>query len=243
MEFNYHKSFSRSLGRDMEYKTYGTCGRPMLVFPSQDGRFFDYENWGMINVLAPHIESGRLRVICCDSIDKETWSNEWGDGRQRSEQHERWYHYIVDELIPQVRCGNEQFIVTGCSMGAFHAGNFFFRRPDIFNAVVALSGFYNADLFFHDYHDDIVYNNSPIDFLPNMHPDHHYWDLYSKRRMIFCVGQGNWEGPLLDSTRRLEAVLRSKGASAWFDYWGTDVAHDWDWWRKQLAYFMPHVLG
>ena len=243
MEIQYHKAYSPSLGRDMEYKTYGTSGRPLLVFPSQDGRFWDYEDFGMIAILAPYIEQGRLRVICCDSIDKETWSDEWGDGRRRSEQHERWYHYIVDELIPAVRYHDgEQLITTGCSMGAFHAANFFFRRPDIFNAVIALSGFYHANLFFHDYCDDIVYNNSPLDFLPNMPADHYYWDMYRRSQMIFCVGQGNWEEVLLESTRRLDTLLCQKGANARFDYWGYDVAHDWDWWRKQLAYFIPQLL-
>ena len=36
---------------------------------------------------------------------------------------------------------------TGCSMGAFHAANFFFRRPDLFDTVVALSGVYGTEEF------------------------------------------------------------------------------------------------
>ena len=129
MKIDYIKHFSKSLGRDMEYKTYGDSGRPVLVFPSQNGRFFDYENMGMVNAAAPFIEQGRIRLICVDSIDGETWSNYGGDARWRIEQHERWFHYVVDEVIPEVRRGDETFIVTGCSMGGFHAGNFFFRRP------------------------------------------------------------------------------------------------------------------
>lgn len=26
------------------------------------------------------------------------------------------------------------------------------------------------------------------------------------------------------------------------DYWGYDSAHDWAWWRKQMVYFMDHLL-
>ena len=26
-------------------------------------------------------------------------------------------------------------------------------------------------------------------------------------------------------------------------YWGHDVAHDWAWWRKQIVYFMQHMLS
>lgn len=242
MQVRYEKWYSQSLGRDMEYKVYGDGKRTMLVFPSQDGRFYDYENFGMTDILAPWIDKGDLRIVCCDSIDGETWSNKNGDARWRIEQHERWYHYIVDELIPTVRRNDETFITTGCSMGGFHAGNFFFRRPDIFDTVLALSGLYHASYFFGDYSDDLVYNNSPLDYLQWMPSDHYYWDMYRHRRIICCVGQGNWEEDLLASTRRLDTLLCEKNVPAWFDYWGFDVAHDWPWWRKQLPYFMGHIL-
>ena len=42
----YYKEWSTVLGREMEFKVYGHGGKPCLVFPSQDGRFFDYENNG-----------------------------------------------------------------------------------------------------------------------------------------------------------------------------------------------------
>lgn len=226
----------------MEYKTYGDKGRAVLVFPSQNGRFFDYESFKMVEALAPFIDAGRIRLICLDSIDNETWSNQDKYPRERIELHERWYHYIVDELVPAVRRGNETFIVTGCSMGGFHAGNFFFRRPDLFDTLIALSGLYHASYFFGDYSDDLVYANSPLDFLPNMAPDHFYWDTYRKRNIIVCVGQGAWEDDLLESTRRLDTVLAQKQVPAWFDYWGHDVAHDWCWWLKQIVYFMGIVL-
>ncbi|CRH90513.1 Uncharacterized protein conserved in bacteria [Chlamydia trachomatis] len=29
---------------------------------------------------------------------------------------------------------------------------------------------------------------------------------------------------------------------AWFDEWGGDVAHDWEWWRRQMPYFLQHIL-
>lgn len=243
MNIQYYKHWSNNLERDMEYKVYGSEGKGVLVFPSQDQRFYEWEDNGMIETLAPMIESGQIHIICCDSIDAETWSNKSGDARWRIEQHERWYHYIVDELIPTVRRNDETFIATGCSMGGFHAGNFFFRRPDIFDTVVALSGLYHASYFFGDYSDDLVYNNSPLDYLQWMPSDHYYWDMYRHRRIICCVGQGNWEEDLLASTRRLDTLLCEKSVPAWFDYWGFDVAHDWPWWRKQLPYFMGKVLG
>lgn len=241
---NYHKHFSQRLNREMEYKTYGDSGRGVLVFPSQDGRFYDYENFDMVKTLAPFIESGQIHLICVDSIDGETWSNTWGNGRQRIELHEQWHQYIVDELIPEVRRDEkETFIVTGCSMGGFHAATFFFRRPELFDTLLSLSGLYHADFFFGDHRDELTYSNSPLDFLEHMPADHPYWDLYRQKKIILCVGQGDWEEDLLASTRRMDALLRAKNVPAWIDYWGTDVSHDWCWWRKQVYYFMEHILA
>ena len=33
-----------------------------------------------------------------------------------------------------------------------------------------------------------------------------------------------------------------KDINVWVDYWGTDCAHDWDWWYKQVNYFVPWLL-
>ncbi|MGM9796404.1 MAG: esterase family protein [Parabacteroides sp.] len=244
MKVRYNKQYSQALDRYMEYKIYGEVGRPVLAFSSQDGHYYDYENFGMIDVLMPFIESGRIRVICADSIDAETWSDTSGDPCRRIQRQEQWYHYIADELIPVVRLyEGEKLIVTGCSMGGYHAGNFFFRRPELFDTLIALSGLYQADFFFGNYHDKLVYDNSPQDFLPNMPADHPYLALYRQKRIILCVGQGAWEEDQLNSTRQMDRILREKQVPAWVDYWGYDVSHDWEWWRKQIVYFMGKALG
>lgn len=245
MRIEYRKEYSHNLGREMEYKIFGHAGKICLVFPCQDGRFYDYENFGMVDVLAPDIESGRLQLVCADGLDWESLTNYSRPPRERIERHEAWYHYIMDELVPRVHMENPQeprLMVTGCSMGAYHAANFFFRAPQVFDTVIALSGLYHAGYFFGDYMDDLVYMNSPIDCLPGMPQDHPFMDLYRRSQMIFCVGQGAWEDELLASTRRLKSVLLDKGIPAWVDYWGYDVNHDWCWWKKQIRYFMDQVL-
>lgn len=240
MNVQYYKWYSQNLSRDMEYKVFGDRGHGVIVFPSQDGRFFDYAERGMIHELTPWIESGRIRVICVDGIDWETWSNMGGDCRWRIEQQERYFHYITDELMPNIRYWNDEtFMVTGCSMGALHASIFFFRRPDLYDTLIAMSGLYHTRDSFPYYSDDLTYANSPQDFLRNMPDDHYYMDLYRKRRIIFTIGQGRWEDVTLASTREMDTILKSRGIPAWFDYWGYDSDHDWPWWRKQL----PHVMG
>lgn len=242
MKTQYFKKHSTALGREMEYKTYGDKGKGVLVLPSQNGRFYDYQDFDMVAVLSPHIEAGRIHLICADSLDGESWSASNGDEHARIVRHEQWFSYIVDELIPSVTKPGERLIVTGCSMGGYHAANFFFRRPELFDTLLALSGCYHASAFFPGYTDPLVYDNSPIDYLSGMSADHPYLDLYRKKQIILCVGQGAWEDELLESTRRLDAILKEKKVPAWVDYWGYDVSHDWPWWRKQIVYFMDKLL-
>lgn len=247
MEINYHKEYSNYLGRDMEFKTYGRPGGKLaFAFAPQNGRFFDFENFGMVNELEAWINSGKIMLVTPDSIDTETWSDEGGNPRYRIELQERWFKYITEELFARAVQLNNSFgykaLITGCSMGGVHSGNFFFRRPDLFDVMISLSGLFNAKYFFHDYFDELVYNNSPVHFLRNLPPDHFYNQLYRDSRIICCVGQGAWEEDLLAGTRELDTVLAEKGIPAWFDYWGTDVSHDWEWWKKQIVYYFNNVL-
>ena len=97
MHIEYHKWWSHNLQREMEYKVYGHDGQALLAFPCQDGRYYDWENYHMIDVLAPFIEAGRLRVITVDGIDWETWTNhDFWDKRARIEHHESWFRDVTD---------------------------------------------------------------------------------------------------------------------------------------------------
>ena len=249
METQYFKQYSLALDREMECKVYGHHGRPVLFIPCQDGRFFDFENFHMTDVWAPWIESGQVMVFAIDTIDSETWSNKEGDPRWRICRYEQWIQFIVDEMVPFMQdtaCERNNWVKRpgiipfGCSLGATHAANLFFRRPDLFDGVLALSGIYTAEYGFGSYMDDLVYNNSPVHYLANMPEDHPYISMYNERQAIICVGQGPWEIP--DSTRQLQSILESKGIHIWVDFWGWDCAHDWDWWYKQVTYFVPLSL-
>ena len=47
----------------------------------------------------------------------------------------------------------------------------------------------------------------------------------------------------LVSENYYDGIFARKGINTWVDVWGTDVLHDWDWWYKQVAYFVPKMLG
>lgn len=249
MEIRYMKHWSSHLGREMEFKVYGHRGKPVMFIPCQGGRFFDFENFKMIDYWAKWIEEGLCTVYSIDCIDNETYANQGGDPAMRSEQHERWYNYVVNEMVPTIRHlsgernGYDQGIITfGASMGAMHAVNLFFRRPDLFAGTFAISGLYDSRMFFGDYMDGNLYQNSPSYYLANMPQDHYYIDMYNHRKILIVCGQGDWEGPLLESTRLLDTVCCQKGIHARFEYWGYDVAHDWPWWFRMVEAYGPWFL-
>ena len=246
MEIRYEKHWSSYLNREMEFKVYGHGGKSVLFVPCQGGRFFDFENFKMLDAWADWIESGQCRVFSVDCIDNEAWAAQGADNRWRIENHERWYNYVVNELVPTIHyiaCNGDPIMTFGCSMGAMHAANLYYRRPDLFDSCFAISGLYDNKLFFGDYCDDLVYNNCPCLYLQNMPQDHWYMDLYRSQKSLVVCGQGAWEEPLLESTRWLDTVCRSKGIPTRFEYWGYDVNHDWPWWFKMVKTYLPWLLG
>jgi esterase/lipase superfamily enzyme len=244
MQIEYHKWFSPILGHDMELKVYGYYGKPALVFPSQQGRFHDFEGWGMINTLSRFIESGQIKLFTVDSLDSQSWANWGAHPADRARRHQDYDRYIVEEVVPFMRrhSGNtdQKFLTTGVSMGAYHAANFFFRHPDLFDTVIALSGLFRLNHFIGDYMDENVYFNMPLAYLPNLN-DPWYLDQYRQSHIIIGVGQGAWEDEMLEDARALKRILEEKGIPHWIDFWGQDVNHDWPWWHRMLPYFLDQL--
>ncbi len=246
MNSEYHKWWSPSLGQDMEMKVYGWYGKPLLVFPAQGGRFYEFEDFGMIEVCAPFIEAGKIKVFTVDSVDGQSWANWGAHPADRARRHEDYDRYITGEVVPFVRqhCQDEgiRLLSTGVSMGGYHAANFFFRHPDLFDALISLSGVLRLKLFVGDYMDETLYFNSPLDYLAGLEDDW-YLAQYRRSQIIVCVGQGAWEDEMLADARALQDILARKNVPAWIDFWGHDVNHDWPWWRVQLPYFLGEVMG
>ncbi len=248
MEVQYFKRYSPALGRDMEWKVYGHAGKPVLYIPCQDGRFVDFENFQMTAYWGPYIDAGKVMVFSVDTIDLETYSATY-EAFWRIRRHEQWMQYLTDEMVPFMMdmCTERNdgvaptgVMAFGCSLGATHAANLYFRRPDLFDSLLSLSGIYSTAYGFGDYMDELVYANSPIDSLPNLPADHPYMELFRNRKAVICCGQGAWEQP--ETSFRLKTILEEKDIPVWVDVWGLDVNHDWCWWYKMVEYFLPYLL-
>jgi esterase/lipase superfamily enzyme len=243
MNIEYHKWWSYNLNQDMELKIYGHAGKPIVVFPTQGGRFYQFEDFGMVGACSPFLAEGKIKLFTVDSIDDQSWANWDIHPADRARRHNDYDRYIIEEVSPFIHHHSpnfEKFITTGCSMGAYHAANFFFRHPDLFDGVIALSGIFKLNMFIGDYIDDNVYFNSPLIYLTNLE-DNWYLNQYRSSQIIICSGQGAWEEEMIADAESLGQILRDKQIPCWIDLWGADVNHDWPWWRNQFPYFLSHL--
>lgn len=243
MHIEYQKHHSAYLGREMEYKVYGHGGKPILVFPSSGGSFYEYEDFGMIEACRPFIEAGQVRFITPDSVDSHSWLDSGASSGHKNYIHSLFEAYILQELVPRVRHSTGWFGplgVTGCSMGGFHSANFYFKHPDVFDLVIAQSGIYDIRFFTGGDLSDGVYFNSPVDYLAALE-DPWYLDRYRQGHILLSTGLGRWEEDTIRDTDAMAAIFRRRGIEAWVDYWGPDADHDWPWWRLQMPYFLGRL--
>jgi esterase/lipase superfamily enzyme len=224
---------------------YGHWGRPLLAFPSEGGRAWEYENGGMVHAIAPLIAAGRVKLYCVDSYDATSWSNAGVPLEERARAHGRYERWILEQVVPWIHgdCAGEQEIVTtGCSLGAYHAANFALKRADLFPLALCLSGSYDPAGWRHGWGERgaETYFNSPVDYVAHLHGDHLDW-LRARVSLLLVCGQGQWEDTTgaLESSKAFAALLARKGIRHELDLWGYDVAHDWPSWRAQLAHHLP----
>jgi esterase/lipase superfamily enzyme len=235
---------SPSSGATATVAVYGHWGRPLLVFPTEGGRAREFADHGMAAAVQDLIEAGRVTLYCVDSFDAGTWSAGHLPLEERARGHAAYEAWIVDAVVPHIRAdpGDSAEIATaGCSMGAFHALNFAFKRADLFPLALCLSGNYDPAAWRSwGERGDAVYFNSPVEYVANLHGDHLDW-LRSRLSILLVCGQGQWEDTTgsLASTTRMAQLLADRGIRHELDLWGYDVPHDWPSWRAQLAHHLP----
>jgi len=226
----------------MELLIFGHGGAKVLVFPTRGGRFFEYENLGLVNSIANKIEAGQLQLFCVDSIDAESMYCLWAHPHGRIHRHKQYEEYILQEVIPLMANKNNYpcTISHGCSLGAFHAANIFFRHPHLFQKLAAFSGRYDltwgiesfADLFDGYYHEDIYYH-TPTHFLQNLsHPDQ--LRNIQNSDIIFVIGK---DDPFLQNNHIISEILHQKGVHHLMHEWD-GRAHQGRYWRKMVPLYL-----
>ncbi len=224
---------------------YGHWGRPVLVFPSEQGKAFDFENNGMVGAVSGLLDSGRVKLYCVDSYDAASWSDHSVELEERARRHGNYESWIIDQVVPWILadCGGEpvELATLGCSLGAYHAANFALKRADLFPLALCFSGNYDPAAWNGwGERGSTAYFNNPMDYVNHLDGDHLAW-LRERISLLLVCGQGAWEDSTgsLPSTRQFAQLLAGKQLRHELDLWGYDVPHDWPSWRAQLAHHLP----
>ncbi len=235
MNREYHHWFSPALRREMELLVFGSGGTRVLVFPTSMGRFYQWEDFGMLDPLRSRLEAGALQLFCVDSVDAESWYDTSRPPDARVQRHVEYDQYLTDEALPFIAAHNPNPALTtvGASFGAYHAVNFAFRHPEHVTRVLGMSGLYDVRRFADGATSDELYFNNPIEYIAHEHDPER---LAALRRLdtILAIGR---DDPSCGSNQALSDELWGKDiwhALRIWDGW----AHDWPYWKQMIARYI-----
>ncbi|MDG3086072.1 alpha/beta hydrolase-fold protein [Vibrio hannami] len=242
MHREYHNWWSPNLGRNMELLIFGHAGAKVLVFPTRGARFYEYENLRIVDSIADKIKAGHMQLYCVDSIDTESMYCYWAHPHGRINRHKQYEEYILQEVMPLMAMKNDHpcTISHGCSLGAYHAANIFFRHPHLFAKLAAFSGRYDltwgiesfGDLFDGFYCEDIYYH-TPTHFLQNLNCPDRLRNI-ANSDIVFTIGK---EDPFLQNNHLISEILNQKGIGHQMHEWD-GRAHRGRYWRQMAPLYL-----
>jgi esterase/lipase superfamily enzyme len=234
---------SKHLGKETSVASYGRYGLAILLFPATTDKYTEAEENGLIDKLARPIEKGKCKIFTVESVNFESWLDKNKSDKEKSDRLYEYNSYILEEVMPYVfgECGGPVPVITaGAGIGAYHAANTYFRRPDVFYGTIALSGTYNIEHFSNGYFDENCYFNSPVHYLPNLRDNYWLSFLMSRHHVYMLSGSGDGEFP--ENTAHISSILSEKGVPHYTDFWGKEWGHNWETWNEMFLHLLESKL-
>lgn len=235
MNREYHKWHSPNLNRDMELIVWGHAGARVIVFPTSQGRFFDWENRKMYEPVREHLENGWVQMYCVDGVDPESWFNGGVSSGDKAHRHLQYQDYIIQEVMPFTKSKNDNnfAIATGASFGAYHSLSIALRFPEHFNRVIGMSGVYDVREWTGGYMDDYVAQGSPCEYMAR-ESNHDHLQKIRNVELIVAIGK---DDPLFGNNQWFSQMLWEKGIWHAFRIWDGNC-HDWPYWERMLPTYI-----
>ena len=219
----------------MDLLVHGHAGAKVLVFPSSMGRFYEWEDRGMIGALGDYIRDGWFQLYCVDSVDEESWYARWKHPGDRAWRHMQYERYLLDEVLPLAwRMNSTPYVIaTGASFGAYHAMNLALRHPHAINRVIAMSGMYDIKIVMPESHDPNVLANDPSQYMIHLDDPGHL-EAIRGVNIIIAVGK---EDPNIENNRWFSGLLWRRNIWHAFREWD-GWSHDWPYWQQMIRTYI-----
>lgn len=235
---------SPALGRRAHVWCFGHFGPPLIVFPSNAGVAHEWQQSGMIDALGPLLARGGVKIYCPESNISQTFTAE-GPLGQRMHRHALYERFVLETLVPFVRedCRSDdvRMYAAGCSMGALYSSLFALKFPETFRGALCLSGRYRGANIVAGGYSDELYFNDPLAFVPNLSGGS-LQRVRNNTHITLVVGRGAFENSCIPETLELGGWLKNKSIPNHLGVWGEDSRHEYPWWRKQAAHYLPQLL-
>jgi esterase/lipase superfamily enzyme len=222
---------------------FGDVGTPVIAFPSNAGVAHEWQQSGMLDAIGPLLGEGRIKLYCPESNISQSFSGE-GPLHVRMERHRQYEHFILETLVPFIRADcrspDARMFATGCSMGAMYSALFALKFPEVFRGALCMSGRYRGADFVQGGYSDELYFNDPLAFLPNLEGAA-LERVRCQTHLTLVVGRGAFEGSCIPETLELSGWLGRKGVPNHLGLWGKDSRHEYTWWRRQVAHYLPQL--
>ena len=234
MHQEHRQWYSYQLGRHIDLLVFGNWGYPVLIFPTTMGRYYEANDFKLTESARHFVETGKVKLICVDSIDRDSWYAKHLHPGTRIWNHVLYDRFLSQELVPGIQreCNVQKIGVAGCSFGGFQALNFAFRHPEQVGHLFSMGAAFDIRSFLRGYYDDNVYYNNPPDYIPNaQNPEFYNMNIVlGTSAHDFCRG----------SNEQMSGILRAKNINHWLDIkpWGE---HDWPVWRDQFPNYLAMI--
>jgi esterase/lipase superfamily enzyme len=231
----YIKRFSASLDREMELLWFGQFGRPVILFPTAAGRFFECEDLGLTASLADKVGAGEIQLVLPDTVNQESWYNKQVPAAARAARQAEYDDYLRHELTPYIhnRAQRGDLAVVGAEFGAYHAANFAGRHPEIVSRAVCFSGTFDIRELTEGHWDETCYFHCPVAYIANMDAE---W-VGKLSRVSWVLATGEYD-PHVQRSRDFSTLLWSKGIPNELEIWEGQLGRDWPAWRHNLRRFL-----
>lgn len=241
MQEQYYRWYSHNMSRDVEMLVFGHAGMPLILFPTVQGEYYQNKNFGLIDAIGWFIETGKVRVYCPDSSDKQSFYNKGIHPRDKMLTHLAYERIIMQEVVPKAQrdghCHKVAF--AGASFGGYHAANLAFKYPGVTAHLFGMCAALDIAIpsFFHGYYDEDIYFNNPMDYVGGSYG--HQLNLYRNMGIVLCCAEHDL---CKEDNFRMHNLLNQKGVEHWFDF-HEGRHHDWPLWRDVLPRYLGRVFN